>query len=214
MRKPAPLVADWADRPPRMAAITAPQGRISPVWVMVCERSGSYSVSTEPCVNRSVAPWLAGWSGLPSIFVGRPSWLSTNTPLATPPSDIAVAKNNGLPGISSSGWRTYGTIISVGCTVQAVTPASAIDALINFMNDRRPTGSSHSDALVGNSRCRYSLNSVVSATASRLRHTCGPPCCSSRARTAWMSIGALIERCAFGSVSSACIGFIGGIPSN
>ena len=67
---------------------------------------------------------------------------------------LAVAKNSGLPGISSSGWRTYGTISSVGCTVQAVTPASAIDALISFRNDRRPTGSSHSDALVGNSRCR------------------------------------------------------------
>ena len=35
-------------------------------------------------VQTSVAPKLDGWFGLPSIFVGRPSWLSTRTPTASP----------------------------------------------------------------------------------------------------------------------------------
>jgi hypothetical protein len=39
----------------------------------------------------SHAPSVAGCSGLPSILVGRPSWLSTSTPLATPFSVTAVA---------------------------------------------------------------------------------------------------------------------------
>src|SRR5262245_55500025 len=60
--------------------------------------------------------------------------------------------------MSSSGWR-----------VHAVAPASAIDAPINFRNPRRPTGSSHSDAWAGNSRCNSSRNSTVSANSSRLR---------------------------------------------
>ena len=50
----------------------------------VCERSGSYSVRTLACMTASVAPRLAGCSGLPSIFVGRPRWLSTSTPVAMP----------------------------------------------------------------------------------------------------------------------------------
>ena len=58
------------------------------------------------CAKTSVAPRLPGCSGLPSILVGRPSWLSTSSPVATPPSGIAVAKNSGLPGTISSGWRT------------------------------------------------------------------------------------------------------------
>ena len=39
---------------------------------------------------------------------------------------------------------------------------------------RRPTGSSHSDAFCGNSRCRNSLNSGVPATSSRLRQYVRP----------------------------------------
>ena len=39
----------------------------------------------------SHAPSVAGCSGLPSILVGRPSWLSASTPLATPLSVVAVA---------------------------------------------------------------------------------------------------------------------------
>ena len=57
----------------------------------VCERSGSYSPSTDACAKTSVAPRLAGWSGLPSTLVGRPSWLSTSRPTAVPARVIAVA---------------------------------------------------------------------------------------------------------------------------
>ena len=42
-------------------------------------------------------------AGLPSIFVGRFMWLSTSTPVATPPSGIALAKKSGLPGMRLSG---------------------------------------------------------------------------------------------------------------
>ena len=51
----------------------------------------------------SAAPRLAGCSGFPSIFVGRPMWLSASTGIATPLSTSAVAKNSGLPGMISSG---------------------------------------------------------------------------------------------------------------
>jgi hypothetical protein len=71
--------------------------------------------------------------------------------VATPPRVIAVAKNSGLPGISSSGCRTYGTIFSVGWRVQAVTPASAIDAPISFRKVRRATGSVIASISDGNS---------------------------------------------------------------
>ena len=70
-----------------------------------------------------------------------------------------------------------------GCAVHAApTPASASDALINLRNERRPTGSSHSVAFCGNSRWRYSWNSGVSATASRLRQYVLPPVPRTRAR--------------------------------
>jgi hypothetical protein len=36
------------------------------------------------------------------IFVGRPSWLSTSRPVATPPIVIAVAKYSGLPTVGPS----------------------------------------------------------------------------------------------------------------
>src|SRR6185503_787146 len=82
----------------------------------------------------------------------------------------------------------YGTIVSSGCRVHALMPASASEAPINFRNPRRPTGSSHSEAFCGNSRCRNSLNSVVSATASRLRQYSRPRVPCSLARSAWMSV--------------------------
>src|SRR5918993_98964 len=84
--------------------------------------------------------------------------------------------------MASSGWR-----------VQALTPASASDALISFKNPRRPTGSSHSDAFWGNSRCRNSLNSGVSETASRLRQYSRPRLPSSLVRSDWMSIGCVMS---------------------
>src|SRR5688572_6306832 len=110
-----------------------------------------------------------------------------------PANGIAVAKNNGRPGTSSSGCRTYGTSSSSGWRVQALTPASASDAPINFRKFRRPTGSSHSDAFCGNSRWRKSLNSGVSVSDSRLRQYSRPRVPSSRARSASMFIRSLIR---------------------
>ena len=54
----------------------------------------------------SAAPRLDGWSRLPSILVGRPSWLSTTTPLPKPIQGQVEAKNSGRPGITSSGGTT------------------------------------------------------------------------------------------------------------
>ena len=48
--------------------------------------------------------------------------------------------SSGLPDVGS-------TIGSSGWRVQAVAPASAIDAPISLRNPRRPTGSSHSGGL-------------------------------------------------------------------
>ena len=147
----APLSGACAVSAARMAPRNADHGRISPTLVSVWERSGSYRPSTAACAKTSLAPRLPGCCGLPSIFVGRPSWLSTSSPAATPPSVIAVAKNSGLPGTRSSGWRTYGTIFSGGCRVHAVTPASATDAPISFRNVRRATGSVIASISEGNS---------------------------------------------------------------
>src|SRR5581483_5212912 len=50
---------------------------------------------------------------------------------------MAVAKNSGLPGTSSSGCWTYGTIFSSGCRVQAGRPARASEAPMNLRKSRR-----------------------------------------------------------------------------
>ena len=92
-------------------------------------------------------------------------------PVATPPSVIAVAKKSGLPGMSSSGCRTYGTIFSAGCRVQAVKPASASDAPISFRNVRRATGSVIASICDGNSLCRSSRNAGSSASSSSVRQS-------------------------------------------
>src|SRR5687767_4173898 len=81
---------------------------------------------------------------------------------------------------------------SSGCRVQALTPASVNEAPISFRKPRRPTGSSHSEAFCGNSRCRNSLNSGVSETASRLRQYSRPRLPSSLVRSDWMSIGCVM----------------------
>src|SRR5712691_3632851 len=74
--------------------------------------------------------------------------------------------------MSSSGWRTYGTIFSAGCRVQAETPASASDALISLRNVRRATGSA-TDSLVGsndgNSLYKCSWNDGSFARSSSVR---------------------------------------------
>ena len=56
------------------------------------------------------------------------------------------------PG-SRAGGRTGRSFRPAAC-VQALTPASASDALISFRNSRRPLGSFHCEACSGNSRCR------------------------------------------------------------
>src|SRR5467141_3006873 len=77
--------------------------------------------------------------------------------------------------MSSSGWRTYGTIFSAGCRVQAETPASASDALISLRNVRRATGSA-TDSLVGsndgNSLYKCSWNDGSFARSSSVRQNC------------------------------------------
>src|SRR6266849_1559585 len=74
--------------------------------------------------------------------------------------------------MSSSGWRTYGTIFSGGCRVQAETPASASDALISLRNVRHATGSA-TDSLVGsndgNSLYKCSWNDGSFARSSSVR---------------------------------------------
>src|SRR5580700_9790014 len=65
--------------------------------------------------------------------------------------------------IGSSGRRT-----------QPVIPASAIDAPITFRKPRRETESTHSDAPLGNSRCRASWKAGLPASSSRLRQYSGP----------------------------------------
>src|ERR1700722_18909423 len=58
---------------------------------------------------------------------------------------------------------------SKGLRVQAPNPASAIDALLSLKNLRRLSGSSHSDAPLGNSRCTSSSNARLPASSWRLR---------------------------------------------
>ena len=76
--------------------------------------------------------------------------------MAPQPSFSALAKNSGLPGTIDSGASTYGRIVSFGGEPQAVSPASASDALINFKNERRLIGPMKPAAWRGNSRRRSS----------------------------------------------------------
>src|SRR5215210_578295 len=76
--------------------------------------------------------------------------------------------------MSCSGFFTYGTIFSIGCRVQPVSPASAREALASCRKLRRETPSGHSEAWRGNSRWSMSSNSGVPASSSRLRQSSGP----------------------------------------
>ena len=96
-----------------------------------------------------------GWSGLPSTFVGRPMWLSTRRPMASPFNGMVVAKKRGLPGTIHSGELAKGTIFSSGWRVQAPRPATASDAPIRRRKSRRGTPSASKRAACdGNSRRR------------------------------------------------------------
>src|SRR5580700_2279035 len=63
---------------------------------------------------------------------------------------------------------------SSGRRTQPVMPASAMDAPITLRKPRRETESTHSDAPLGNSRCRASWNAGLPASSSRLRQYSGP----------------------------------------
>ena len=52
---------------------------------------GIVEVQDRACMKTSVPPRLPGCSGFPSILVGRPMWLSTSKPVATPACGIEVA---------------------------------------------------------------------------------------------------------------------------
>ena len=91
MRRPEPLRASWVSRTAVKAARASSNVLTRPLCRTTRERSGSYRLRISACVKGPAAPRLAGWSGFPSILVGRPSWLSTRTPVANPPRVIAVA---------------------------------------------------------------------------------------------------------------------------
>src|SRR5579859_641824 len=78
--------------------------------------------------------------------------------------------------MSSSGCRTYGTISSFGCLVQADAPASAIDAPMRRKKRRRDAESFQSGVRLGNSSSTKARNSSVEASSSKLRQYMGWLC--------------------------------------
>src|SRR5487761_1738902 len=72
-------------------------------------------------MNTFALPRLPGFSLLPSTFVGRPMKLHAKMPCPVPCHGMVVAKNRCFPGTNSSGLFTYGTILSSGILVHAVT---------------------------------------------------------------------------------------------
>src|SRR5213079_676732 len=67
IRMPPPFSACCAVSRARMVPRKADQGRISPMFVSVCERSGSYRPRIAAWAKTSDAPTLPGCCGLPSI---------------------------------------------------------------------------------------------------------------------------------------------------
>ena len=88
--------------------------------------------------------------------------------------------------------RTERSLRPAGACRRSRRPAPATRPSASGSRGGRP-GSSHSEAFCGNSRCRNSLNSGVSATASRLRQYSRPRVPSSLARSAWMSFGSFMS---------------------
>ena len=75
------------------AYIDVHSAMISPKMDSVtAELSGSFVPRMAAWPNGLVAPRLLGCFSFPSILVGRPMWLSTSTPVANPPSGMAVAR--------------------------------------------------------------------------------------------------------------------------
>ncbi len=90
----------------------------------------------QACANASDAPWLCGWSGFPSILIGRPSNCRTSKARANPRSSCNVAKNCGSPGMYS-GTRVAAGRNSSACQRQPATPAIVSEAPINCIQRRR-----------------------------------------------------------------------------
>ena len=116
MRSPAPLLARLAPTSaPRTAATKLLHGRISPRSVIVSasgpDRRGRGS---RPARTASVPPRLAGWSGLPSILVGRPSWLSTSSPVGVAAERHRRGEEQRLAGHDVLGLPHVGDDVLVG----------------------------------------------------------------------------------------------------
>src|SRR6185312_1590875 len=86
-----------------------------------------------------VAPSVSGCAGFPSTLVGCPVWLSTRRPLVYPSCAYPVAKWSALPGVTSSGRRTKGTIFSFGFWQAAAPAATAVETPTICMKSRRET---------------------------------------------------------------------------
>ena len=101
---------------------------------------------------RDAAGCPRSWSA--ALRGSRPAGRSRRRRASSPSRRTAAC-----PGRCSSGCRTYGTIFSAGCRVQAVTPASASDAPISFRNVRALDRiGDRLDLRTGNSLYRRSWN--------------------------------------------------------
>ena len=118
---------------PRQYETKSSQDASAPSRRTVRLRSGSYTFSTDACSNELVPLCPTGCSPLPSTFVGRPSWLCTNTGRSTSRNGMPVAYRWGIPGICPSGARAYGRIFSSGRR-QPARPAIAMAAPISCKN--------------------------------------------------------------------------------
>src|SRR5215472_3528184 len=97
-------------------------------------------------------------------------------------------------------------------------PARASEEPASFRNPRRETGSSHSEAPFGNSRCMASRNSGLPASSSRLRQNSGAFLLSTSARNWTRSSlsflpGQTSSRCALSFASWLFIGSMCAVPT-
>jgi hypothetical protein len=120
-----------------------------------------------------------------------------------PPRVMAVAKNRGRPGTTSSGGRTCGTrvVAGAGRTEQPLRPASASEAPISDRNCRLLSPCGQNGACSGYSWRINSWKASLSASSSNVRQYFFPPALPS---FSWSS-ASRGER--------SLRGFIGGTPS-
>src|SRR5579871_523604 len=86
-------------------------------------------------------------------------------------------------------------MVSFGSLTHPVMPARPSEAPMTLRNPRRETVSSHSEAFLGNSRCRASWNSGEPASSSSDRQYCGPVF----SRTSWALAASIFSRTKFRS---------------